>query len=311
MLKKIIFLSLALLVFHFSAFSQNISIISKVNEDIITNIDVNNEVKYLKFLNPKLNEIHNKQNLFNLGKSSLVKEIIKKKELKKYFDIKKDYKLLEKIEKNLFDKKSLQNKKELKSLIKSKNLNYEEVLWKLKIEALWNEFIYQKYNKSVKVNEEYLIKQVKMHKKNRKNKFNYYLYEILFEVTQQEKLNDKLKLIKSSIEKIGFKNTANIYGISDSAKFGGEIGWVKESQLSNTILDKIKNLEINAISDTLQTPGGYLILKISKKDKIDEPFDEKKNLALLKQYEINRQLNQFSLIHYKRLKKDALINDYR
>ena len=196
-------------------------------------------------------------------------------------------------------------------MIESKFLNYEKILLKLKIEALWNEFIYQKHFKSVKINEEYLTKQVKMHKKNRKNKFNYYLHEILFETTNEEKLNDKLKLIKSSIEEVGFKNSANIYGISDSAKFGGEIGWIKESQLSNAILDKIKNLEINKISDPLQTPGGYLILKVSKKDKINEPFDEKKNLELLKQYETNRQLNQFSLIHYKKLKQDALINDYR
>tara|TARA_Y100000590_G_C15628210_1_gene980164 strand:+ start:409 stop:1344 length:936 start_codon:yes stop_codon:yes gene_type:complete len=311
MLKKIIFLSLIFLAINFSAYSQKILIISKVDNDIITNIDVNSEIKYLKLLNPKLNEISDQKNLFNLGKSSLIKEIIKKRELKKYFDIEKDYNILEKIEKNLISKKDVKNKKGLKNLMKSKNLNYNEVLFKLKIEALWNEFIYQKYNKSVKINEDYLIKQVKMHKKNRKNKFNYYLYEILFEVTKQENLNDKLKIIKSSVENIGFKNTANIYGISDSAKFGGEIGWVKESQLSSVILNKIINLEIDEISETLQTPGGYLILKISKKKKIDEPFDEKKNLDLLKQYETNRQLNQFSLIHFKRLKNDALINDYR
>ena len=311
MSKKIIFFLLIFVFFQFSAFSQKISIVSKVNEEIITNIDVNKEIKYLKFLNPKLNEISNKENLFNLGKNSLIKEIIKKKELKKYFNIQKDYKILEKIEKNLISKKGLNNKKELKSLMESKKLNYKEVLLKLKIEALWNEFIYQKYNESVKINEDYLVNQVKMHKKQRKVKFNYFLYKILFEVSQKENLNDKLKLIKSSIDEIGFENTANIYGISESAKFGGEIGWVKESQLSNIILDKIQNLEIEEVSDVLQTPNGYLILKISKKNKINEPFDEKKNLALLKKYEINRQLNQFSLIHYKRLKKDALINDYR
>ena len=310
MFKKITLFILVFLFYSFLAFSQQISIVTKVNENIITNIDISNEIAYLKFLNPKLNEIKNKKHIFNLGKSSLIKEIIKKKELKKYLDINKDYNVLKKIEKDLILKKSLKNKNELEKLIKSKNLNYEDVLLKLKIEALWNELIYQKYNKSVKINENYLKQQVKMNKKNIKNKYNYYLYEILFEVSQKENLNDKLNLIKSSIEKIGFKNTANIYGISDSAKFGGEIGWIKESQLSNIIIKKIMNLEINEISDPLQTPNGYLILKISEKEKINEPFDEQKNLAMIKQFEINRQLGQFSLIHYKRLKKDALINDY-
>ena len=279
MIKKIIFFVLVLLFYSFVAFSEQISIVTKVNENIITNIDIKKEIAYLKFLNPKLNEIKNKKHIFNLGKSSLIKEMIKKKELKKYLDINKDYNVLKKIEKDLILKKSLKNKNELEKLINTKNLNYKEVLLKLKIEALWNELIYQKYNKSVKINEDYLRQQVKMNKKNIKNKYNYYLYEILFEVDQKENLNDKLNLIKSNIEKIGFKNTANIYGISDSAKFGGEIGWIKESQLSNTIIKKIKNLKINEISDTLQTPNGYLILKISKKEKINEPFDEKKKLG--------------------------------
>ena len=81
--------------------------------------------------------------------------------------------------------------------------------------------------------------------------------------------------------------------------------------MSESILNKIKDLKINDLSEVIQTPSGYLVLKVSKKEKISEPFDEKKNLSLLKNYEINRQLNQFSLIHYKRLKKNSLINDYK
>ena len=121
----------------------------------------------------------------------------------------------------------------------------------------------------------------------------------------------KFELIKSSINKIGFNNTAITYGISDSAKFGGEIGWIKETQMPESILNKIKDLKTNDLSEVIQTPSGYLVLKVSKKEKIIEPFDEKNNLSLLKNYEINRQLNQFSLIHYKRLKKNSLINDYK
>ena len=170
MIKKIIFFVLVLLFYSFVAFSEQISIVTKVNENIITNIDIKKEIAYLKFLNPKLNEIKNKKHIFNLGKSSLIKEMIKKKELKKYLDINKDYNVLKKIEKDLILKKSLKNKNELEKLINTKNLNYKEVLLKLKIEALWNELIYQKYNKSVKINEDYLRQQVKMNKKNIKNK---------------------------------------------------------------------------------------------------------------------------------------------
>lgn len=311
MFRNIFFILIILLLISTKAFCVKIEIISKVNNKIITNQDVVDEINYLKFLNPKLEEIQDLTTLNSLGISSITKEIIKREELEKNLDINKDYGIYEKILEDLIIKKKVKNKNQLNNLIKSNNLNYDNVLKKLRIEAIWNEFIYEKYKKNIKINEDYLIKRIRDQKNNQKDKFNYFLLEILFEVNDNETLQNKIELIKSSIKEIGFKNTANRYGISDSAKFGGEIGWIKETQMSDIILNKIKDLEINNISDVIQTPSGYLILMISKKEKIIEPFDEKKNLSLLKNYETNRQLNQFSLIHYKRLKKNSLINEYK
>tara|TARA_B100001013_G_scaffold59470_1_gene31184 strand:- start:68 stop:1003 length:936 start_codon:yes stop_codon:yes gene_type:complete len=311
MFRNIFYLIIIIFLISPNAFSNKIEIISKVNNQIITNQDIINEINYLKFLNPKLEEILDTKTLNNLGKSSITKEIIKKEALEKILDIDKDYGLQEKIEKDLILKKKVKNRKQLIDLIHYKKLSYKKIFIKLKNEALWNEFIYEKYKKNITINEDYLIKRIKEQKNNQKDKFNYFLFEILFEVNQEESVKNKLELIKSSINKIGFNNTAITYGISDSAKFGGEIGWIKETQMSESILNKIKDLKINDLSEVIQTPSGYLVLKVSKKEKIIEPFDEKKNLSLLKNYEINRQLNQFSLIHYKRLKKNSLINDYK
>jgi len=311
MFKNIVYLIIIIFLISSNAFSSKIEIVSKVNNQIITNQDIINEINYLKFLNPKLEEIIDTKTLNNLGKSSITKEIIKKEALEKILDIDKDYGLNEKIEKDLILKKKVKNRKQLIDLIHYKKLSYKKIFIKLKNEALWNEFIYEKYKKNITINEDYLIERIKEHKNNQKDKFNYFLFEILFEVNQEETVKNKLELIKSSINKIGFNNTAITYSISDSAKFGGEIGWIKETQMSETILNKIKDLKINDLSEVIQTPSGYLVLNVSKKEKIIEPFDEKKNLLLLKNYEINRQLNQFSLIHYKRLKKNSLINDYK
>ena len=311
MFKNIFYLIIIIFLISPNAFSNKIEIISKVNNQIITNQDIINEINYLKFLNPKLEEIIDTKTLNNLGKSSITKEIIKKEALEKILDIDKDYGLHEKIEKDLILKKKVKNRKQLIDLIHYKKLSYKKIFIKLKNEALWNEFIYEKYKKNITINEDYLIKRIKEQKNNQKDKFNYFLFEILFEVNQEESVKNKLELIKSSINKIGFNNTAITYGISDSAKFGGEIGWIKETQMSESILNKIKDLKTNDLSEVIQTPSGYLVLKVSKKEKIIEPFDEKNNLSLLKNYEINRQLNQFSLIHYKRLKKNSLINDYK
>ena len=310
MFRNIFFLLIIVLLISPNAHCKKIEIISKVNNKIITNQDVDDEINYLKFLNPKLEEIEDLKTLNRLGISSITKEIIKKEELEKKLDLNKNYGIYEKILEDLILKKGVENKKQLNNLISSKDLNFDNVFRKLRIEAIWNEFIYEKYKKNIKINEDYLIKRIRDQKNSQKDKFNYFLLEILFEVNQNETLKNKLQLIKSSITEIGFKNTANRYGISDSAKFGGEIGWIKETQMSDVILNKVKNLKINKISDVIQTPSGYLVLMVSKKEKLIEPFDEKKNLLLLKNYETNRQLNQFSLIHYKRLKKNSLIDEY-
>jgi len=132
-----------------------------------------------------------------------------------------------------------------------------------------------------------------------------------FELSEKKNLNEKLNLIKESINNRGFKNTANIYSISDTSNFGGEIGWIKQTQVPENILNKIKDLEKNEISDYIETPNGYLLLKFTEKRRIAEKFNEQKNFNLLKQYETNRQLNQFSLIYYKRLKKNTIINEYK
>ena len=288
---------------------NTIEIVLKIDDKIITNIDVSEEIKYLSLLNPKLKNI-NRKSLYNIAKSSLTREIIKKKELKKILDIDANFNLSNSIEKKLINILAVENLNDLKTKIAKNNLKYEKVFFKLKIESLWNMYIFEKFNKKVKIDEEYLMNQVKKQKQNIKPKYEYYLHEILFEIDEKTNLENKLKLIKKSIESDGFKNAANIYSVAESSKFGGEIGWVKETQVSENILNIIKNLKENQISDYIDTPGGYLILKFSKKKKIIESFDEQKNFKLLKRYVTNRQLNQFSLIHFKRLKKNSIIKEY-
>ena len=288
---------------------NTIEIVLKIDDKIITNIDVSEEIKYLSLLNPKLKNI-NRKSLYNIAKSSLTREIIKKKELKKILDIDANFNLSNSIEKKLINILAVENLNDLKTKIAKNNLKYEKVFFKLKIESLWNMYIFEKFNKKVKIDEEYLMNQVKKQKQNIKPKYEYYLHEILFEIDEKTNLENKLKLIKKSIESDGFKNAANIYSVAESSKFGGEIGWVKETQVSENILNMIKNLKENQISDYIDTPGGYLILQFSKKKKIIERFDQQKNFKLLKRYVTNRQLNQFSLIHYKRLKKNSIIKEY-
>tara|TARA_B100000579_G_C22806388_1_gene842748 strand:+ start:438 stop:1376 length:939 start_codon:yes stop_codon:yes gene_type:complete len=310
---KNIFISIALILFFSNnAVSTKVEIISKVNEEVITNLDIDYEIKYLKFLNPKLDDLNNQNALIQLAKKSIIREVIKKKELINYINLNEEHlDVIKQIEIDLINKKNLNNKIELKKILLSKDLNYNKLFQKLKIEAMWNELIFQKYINNVKIDETKLKKQVQKFKNEYSFSYDYSLSEILFEIEKDQTFENRLDEIKESIEKIGFDNTANIYSVSDSSKFGGKVGWVNESQISEVISNNIKNLKINELSKVLKSPAGYLILKINDKKKINEPFDEKKYFNMLKQAKTNQQLNQFSIVFFKRLKQNTFINEYK
>ena len=310
---KNIFISIALILFFSNnAVSTKVEIISKVNEEVITNLDIDYEIKYLKFLNPKLDDLNNQNALIQLAKKSIIREIIKKKELINYINLNEEHlDVIKQIEIDLINKKNLNNKNELKKIVLSKDLNYNKLFQKLKIEAMWNELIFQKYINNVKIDETKIQNQVQKFKNEYSFSYDYSLSEILFEIEKDQTFDNRLDQIKESIEKIGFDNTANIYSVSDSSKFGGKVGWVNESQISEIISNNIKNLKINELSKVLKSPAGYLILKINDKKKINEPFDEKKYFNMLKQAKTNQQLNQFSIVFFKRLKQNTFINEYK
>ena len=194
MKKKIILIILILALIPLKSYSKKIEIIIKIDNEIITNIDINNELKYLKFLNPKLKDL-SKKSLYNIAKSSITREVIKENELKKILNINADFKLKEKIEKRLINNLSLKNSEELEYKILENNLNYETVLKKLKIESLWNQYIFEKFNKKININENYLKDQVKKQKADIKPKYEYYLFEILFELDKKKNLENRLNLI--------------------------------------------------------------------------------------------------------------------
>ncbi len=72
-------------------------------------------------------------------------------------------------------------------------------------------------------------------------------------------INERYDVINKSIKNIGFKNTANIHSLSDTAKLGGQIGWINENQLSKKIIDKIKSLKIGQWSTPLKISNGFFI----------------------------------------------------
>ncbi len=311
--KKNFFLFLIIIFFLFikNALSLNTSkIILKIDNDIITSIDLESEYKYLTALNKELKSM-NKLKLLGIAKESLLKEIIKKNELKKYYkfeEIESEY--VEEQLKDLYLRLNINNENEFAQYLNQFDLTVSEVKNKIKIETFWNELIYNKFNGNVEIDIEKLKKQIK-NEINDEKKFrqSYLLSEILFRVEGEENFDEKYKKILNEISTIGFKNTANIYSISETSKYGGVIGWIDEARLSKVILDKIKKLDINQITTPINVSGNQLILKVDDKKEIKNDFDPDKLLNEKISYERNRQLNNFSRIFYQKLKYNTLIRE--
>ena len=82
---------------------------------------------------------------------------------------------------------------------------------------------------------------------------------------------------------------------------------MNEKQLSKRILKEIKSIKVGEITKTIDVPSGFLILKLE--DKIVESFEKdlKKELENLVRFETDRQLNQFSIVYYNKLKLNSKI----
>ena len=304
---KVHFLIFFLIFFKSSVSFSQIQIKYKIGEEIITNVDILNERKYLIFLRPGLKELPEDE-ITKISTNSLIKEIIKKKELKKILkDIeKKEYR---EIKKNLFNFKKFKNENEFIELIKKNSISYEKILEKIKYEALWNELIFRKFNSLVKIDEKKLREKLIL-KFSRDKKFEYNLSEILFEVEKNETFKNKYNQIIEFINLNDFKAAASKFSISSSSNKGGDIGWVKETLLSDRLVKILKGVKKDELIKPIKYPNGYLILKINGMREIKQSLNIDNELKESVNFERNKQLNQFSLLYYKKLKQNTTINEY-
>lgn len=311
-------INIILILFFIINFNQNYLyanqdgfIVMKINNEIITNLDIENEYNYLISLNNELTKLK-KNEIVALAKKSIITEKVKFLELKKYYDFKSDNKdLLDNIIKNFYTKINLNSKEAFIDHLSKYNLTIDDVQEKFEIEAVWNDLVFKKYKDRVVINENNLRVKLKKKLKDSVNKTkSYFLYEILFQLDLNEKLKTKNAIIQKSINEIGFKNTANTFSQSQTSNFGGKIGWINENQLSNTFKKEIDKLKKGESSKPISTPNGYLIIKIEDIKINETKINFEEELKKTFNNEKNRQLNLFSNIFYNRIKKNLTINEY-
>ena len=291
---------------NFSFADNDYKIVVKVNKRIISNYDIRKEIEYLSALNPKILSI-SKEDIQKIAKKSLIREIIKDKETSKYFkniDLSPD---LTSPLNNIYTKLNITSEEEFVGYLTKFDLDLKDVRKKLAIELNWNSMIYQIYKSKINVDKDKIKKNLELESASSKVKKKFLISEIVFTAKNKEEFNDKYKKIVDSIEEKDFKTTATIYSSSDTAEFGGKIGWVSKNDISEKIYKQILNLKVNEFTKPLKIATGFLLISVDdiKVEERENNLEERYNSIISN--ETTRQLNQHSIIYFKKIEKQSFI----
>ena len=289
-----------------NAMAMENKILFKVDNEIITTIDIFEEIKFLKIFNPEMNSL-SKEELFEISKNSILRNKIKKIEIMNFVkELKVEDKFLLNIIKSKYSKVGINSLENFKNFLKDNNLNFEIVREKLTIELIWNDLIYQKFSKKVVIDRNKIKNQI-LKKPQKENEIELLLSEITFSVIDKIDFQNKYQKILLDIENIGFKKTALIHSNSETATNGGVIGWINESNLNKNIKEIISKLQAGQFSKPIRTSSGFIIIKIDDKRESVSKFDLTKKIEEIIKFKTNDQLDQFSNMYFNKIKKDLTI----
>ena len=312
MIKKnfIIFLFL-FLNFNISNSTDNVKIVYKINNKIVTNVDINNEYYYLSALNKDFQKIKKEEGL-KIAEDSLIREMIKKNEIQKTFVIEnyENKEMMDNILKSFYLKFNLRNINEFELYLDNFNVSLSEVIKKIKIELLWNQLIVRKFSNQINIDEKAIKTRIEKNKMNFKDITEFDLSEIIFQAQNQNEFNSKKNEIEMTINTLGFNLAANKFSISDTAKFGGQIGKIKENQLSQKVLNELKKIKVGEFTNPLNLGNSFMILKINEKKLINYEIDDKTMLQNMIDRQRKKQFENFSQIYFNKIKLNSQIYEW-
>ena len=307
--KKFTFRLVSQLIFFFIVFinlyANEVKIVAKIENDIITNIDIENEYKYLITLNKSLEDI-DKNQLLSFAKNSLIKEKIKKSEIKKFYELDKKNDAVDKLITGIYIKLNIDNLEEFKIYLKNNNLEYSDVYRKLEIEAVWNEMVYYLFKDKIYIDETDLKNRII---DNQQKVESLLISEIIVNIKNKNDVEKVYNQLLKSIEKFGYKETVLRLSISNSKNNSGLLGWINKNTLSKKIQNELSKIEIGQITKPILISSGMLVLKLEDKKFVEPTQNLDDQLLKLTNFEINNQLNNFSTIYYNKIKKNFLVNE--
>ena len=293
---------ISLFKFEFSDAKKN-KILFKINNEIITTVDLLQETNYLISTNKDL-ENTKSDVIYEIAKKTLIRNKIKEIEIKNTLgDIDLENKILINLLLKQFKKNS---EKELDEFFFEKKINKTFLMNKIKYELLWNDLIISKYLKKVKIDTD----QIKIDLKDKSKEKEYFLSEILFNLNNNENLHEKQTIIYETIKNNSFSEAALIHSVSASSEKGGKIGWVKENSLSRKIREELNLIKKQEITNPIVIPGGFLLLKIDDYRIVEIEINSKEEIKKITQKKTQEQLERYSIIYLNKVRRNLKINEY-
>jgi peptidyl-prolyl cis-trans isomerase SurA len=302
------FCTIFYLILSYCSFSfAEVNIVAKINKNIITNYDLKKEISYLLILNNSLKLLKDNE-IEEIAKKSLINQIIKKEELIKFTNLSNEKVNIQLFLNRLLANLGIDSLESFNELLKKENsYSLSEIENKIMIEALWNTLIYEKYKNFIKIDNDKIIKRINILENEDIKEF--LLSEIIFSKKKGETSEKLFNNIKTSINEIGFKNTATIFSNSESSKLGGLIGWISENNLSNEILIELNKLKKGQISNVIKIENNFIILKIDDIKISKRTINKKAEFDKIVEIEKNRQLAKYSRIYFEKIYMNYSIYD--
>tara|TARA_A100001015_G_scaffold269248_1_gene320774 strand:- start:2344 stop:3285 length:942 start_codon:yes stop_codon:yes gene_type:complete len=301
-----IYIFFVLSIFPFNTVYCEVFIVAEINQEVITNVDIDFEKRYLVSLNPNLQKL-DQNRITEYAKNSLINEKIKKIEIEKILGIKADQALLSKVIGNIYSSIGISSLSEFENYLSQNNVDIERVKEKISIEIAWNDLIVKIFSNEIDIDKNFMKKQIEKFDKEEIDSI--LLSEIIFTINNKSEFESKYDEIKKSINEIGFEETARIYSLSDSRKSGGNLGWIYKNQLSKEIRDELNEITVGNFTKPIISSGGFLILKLNEIKTESIEIDKDAQLKKMIEFERERQFTMFSTLYYKRIYNTTEINE--
>ena len=246
-------------------FSQDIQAISAiVNDEVISRYDVQQRVQLIVSTSGIKPTQENISRLEAQALRSLVNEKIQLQEAEK-LDVPSSEQevglMLERIANG-----SQMSGEEILELINSQGVRPDTLLNQIRAELLWNKIVRGRYGSYVNVNDdEVSIVYDRTIESIGRDQFEISEIFLGYEDSKEEEEANILanRLVEQLREGASFSAVAQQFSQSSTSGQGGYIGWVTEGQLDNEVINAIKNLDKDGISNPINSTGGYYIIRLN------------------------------------------------